>query len=99
VLIGGTASTLAMEDTGLAFRATKDHDVAVHIEALDATFGKTFWHFIDQLLAPEPRIQATGKIVAERRRFLDEILAEGDINPGALGLKGTPGLRPPNHDR
>jgi hypothetical protein len=52
-------------------------------------------YFIDQLLAPETRIQVAGKIVGGRRRFLDGILAEGDINPGALGLKGTLGLRPP----
>jgi len=35
VLIGGTAATLAMEEAGLAFRATKDLDVVLHIEALD----------------------------------------------------------------
>ena len=29
VLIGGTAATLAMEDAGLAFRATKDLDIPV----------------------------------------------------------------------
>ena len=32
VLIGGTAATLAMEDAGLEFRATKDLDVEVHPE-------------------------------------------------------------------
>ncbi|HEY5101420.1 MAG TPA: hypothetical protein VII70_01450 [Steroidobacteraceae bacterium] len=42
VLIGGTAATLAMEEAGLAFRATKDLDVVLHIEALDAKFGETF---------------------------------------------------------
>ena len=219
VLIGGTAATLAMEEAGLTFRATKDLDVVLHIEALDAKFGETFWRFIDtgryeirqasatgkpvyyrfqkpadqnypsmlelfcrapngfalapgahltpipvdeavaslsailldndyydfvisgrrevdglpwvgedrliplkavawldmkeraargepidardirkhandvlrlsQLLAPETRIQAAGKIVADLRRFLDGILAEGEINPGALGLQGT----------
>ncbi|MBI5910484.1 MAG: hypothetical protein HY848_11080 [Betaproteobacteria bacterium] len=30
VLIGGTAATLAMEDAGLVFRATKDLDVVLH---------------------------------------------------------------------
>jgi hypothetical protein len=219
VLIGGTAATLAMEGAGLAFRATKDLDVVLHIEALNAKFGETFWRFIDagkyeirqasaadkrvfyrfqkpedqnypamlelfcrapdgisltpgahltsipvdeavaslsailldndyydfvisgrrevdglpwvgedrliplkavawldmkaraargepvdardirkhandvlrlsQLLAPDTRIPAAGKIVADLRRFLDGILTEGEINPGALGLKGT----------
>lgn len=40
VLIGGTASNLAMEDAGLAFRATKDLDVVWHIEAFDALYGE-----------------------------------------------------------
>jgi hypothetical protein len=47
VLIGGTAATLAMEDAGLPFRATKDLDVVLHIEALDAAFGETFWRFVE----------------------------------------------------
>lgn len=219
VLIGGTAATLAMEEAGLAFRATKDLDVVLHIEALDASFGETFWRFIEagryeirqasatakrafyrfqkpqdrnypamlelfcrapdgfvpapgahltpipvdeaiaslsailldneyyefvisgrrevdglpwvgedrliplkavawldmqmraargepidardirkhandvlrlsQLLAPAARIQAPGKIAGDLSRFLDAIMAEGDINPGALGLRGT----------
>lgn len=45
VLIGGTAATLAMEDAGLAFRATKDLDIVLHIEALTPDFGVTFWSF------------------------------------------------------
>jgi hypothetical protein len=34
VLIGGTAATLAMEEAGLEFRATKDLDIVLYIEAL-----------------------------------------------------------------
>lgn len=30
VLIGGTAATLAMEEAGLDFRATKDLDIVLH---------------------------------------------------------------------
>ena len=33
LLIGGTAATLAMEEAGLEFRATKDLDIVLHIEA------------------------------------------------------------------
>lgn len=36
VLIGGVAATLAMEEAGLDFRATKDLDLVLIIEALDA---------------------------------------------------------------
>ena len=46
VLIGGTAATLAMEDAGLSFRATKDLDVVLIVEALDADFGRQIWQFV-----------------------------------------------------
>ncbi|SDE95915.1 hypothetical protein SAMN05444679_1452 [Variovorax sp. CF079] len=47
VLIGGTAATLTMEGAGLAFRATKDLDIALHVEALTPAFGEAFWKFVD----------------------------------------------------
>ena len=47
VLIGGTAATLAMEEAGLEFRATKDLDIVLHIEALRPTFGEAFWSFVE----------------------------------------------------
>jgi hypothetical protein len=47
VFIGGTAATLAMADAGLAFRATKDLDIVLHIEALTSEFGVTFWSFAE----------------------------------------------------
>jgi len=46
VLIGGTASTVAMEEAGLAFRATKDLDIVLSVEALDREFGDLFWKFV-----------------------------------------------------
>jgi len=48
VLIGGTAATLAMEAAGLEFRATKDLDIVLHIEALDPAFGEAFWSFVER---------------------------------------------------
>ena len=47
VLIGGTAATLAMEEAGLEFRATKDLDIVLHIEALSLSFGEVFWRFVE----------------------------------------------------
>jgi hypothetical protein len=47
VLIGGVASALAMEDAGDSFRATKDLDIVLVVEALDAGFVAHFWAFID----------------------------------------------------
>lgn len=46
VLIGGVASALAMDDAGESFRATKDLDIVLVIEALDASFVAHFWEFI-----------------------------------------------------
>lgn len=46
VLIGGTACSLIMDDVGLDFRATKDLDIVLCIEALDAQFVSAFWDFI-----------------------------------------------------
>ncbi len=48
VLIGGTACDLALTAAGLQFRATKDLDIVLCIEALDAAFARAFWDFIRQ---------------------------------------------------
>lgn len=46
VLIGGTACSILLEEAGLDFRATKDLDIVLCIEALDADFVRAFWEFI-----------------------------------------------------
>lgn len=46
VLIGGTACDLAMTEAGLSFRATKDLDIVLCVEALDVEFAKAFWAFV-----------------------------------------------------
>jgi hypothetical protein len=46
VLIGGTACDIAMTDAGLEFRVTKDLDIVLYIEALDAEFVRVFWEFV-----------------------------------------------------
>lgn len=48
VLIGGTACTVIMQEAGLDFRATKDLDIVLYVEALNANFVKAFWEFIDE---------------------------------------------------
>jgi hypothetical protein len=47
VLIGGAACEIVMEEVGLDFRATKDLDLVILVEALDAAFGARFWAFIE----------------------------------------------------
>lgn len=46
VLIGGAACTLAMEEVALEFRGTKDLDIVLCLEALDAAFVQAFWEFV-----------------------------------------------------
>jgi hypothetical protein len=47
VFIGGTACAILMDELGAPFRATNDLDIVLIIEALDASFGETFWKFIE----------------------------------------------------
>lgn len=46
VLIGGAACSLAMAEAGFGFRATKDLDIVLCVEALDSSFVAAFWDFI-----------------------------------------------------
>lgn len=46
VLIGGAACDLLMDEAGISFRATKDLDLVLCIEAIDEEFGRKFWDFI-----------------------------------------------------
>lgn len=48
VLIGGTACTVIMQEAGLDFRATKDLDIVLYVEALHENFVKAFWQFVDE---------------------------------------------------
>lgn len=45
-IIGGTACDLLMSDEGLDFRATKDIDLVLIIEAVTPEFAKRFWEYI-----------------------------------------------------
>lgn len=46
VIIGGTACDLLMTNAGLGFRATKDIDLVLIVEALDAKLIKRFWSYV-----------------------------------------------------
>jgi hypothetical protein len=47
-VIGGTAVFVAMDAAGLAFRVTKDIDIVLCIETIDASFVKGIWAFVDK---------------------------------------------------
>ena len=70
VLIGGTAATLAMEEAGLEFRATKDLDIVLHIEALNSAFGSVFWSFIEAGGYEVRQANDTGKPVFCKRSVM-----------------------------
>lgn len=47
-IIGGSACDILMNEEGLDFRGTKDIDLVLIIEAVDADFGRKFWNYIKQ---------------------------------------------------
>jgi hypothetical protein len=46
VLIGGTATVLALDAAGITARQTKDLDIVLSLEALTVDFEKAFWAFV-----------------------------------------------------
>ena len=46
VIIGGTACDILMEEAGFIARTTKDIDLILIVEALNAAFVEKFWEFI-----------------------------------------------------
>lgn len=79
-LIGGAACDLIMEEAGLEFRATKDLDIVLCVEALDASFVHAFWGFVR---AGQYQVQqsATGK-----SRYYRFLKPENDEFPFMLEL-------------
>lgn len=98
VLIGGTASTLAMEELGVDFRATKDLDIVLCIEALDKEFAQAFWEYV-KAGNYENRQKSTGKRLFYR--FYDpkdpsfpQMLELFSRVPDALGIADDAELTP-----
>jgi len=60
VLIGGAAVEVAMNAAALPFRVTRDLDVVLHVESLDAEFARVFWAFVTEG-GYEWRERSTGK--------------------------------------
>lgn len=65
VLIGGTACTVIMQEAGLDFRATKDLDIVLYVEALHENFVRAFWQFVEEGLY-ENKQQSTSKEIFYR---------------------------------
>jgi hypothetical protein len=99
VLIGGTASSLAIDELGgEPFRVTKDLDIVLHVEALDRAFVSAFWEFV-KLGGYETRQKGSEKHLFYRFHtpqdksypFMLELFARV---PDALDLGEDTGLTP-----
>lgn len=101
ILIGGTAATLVMADADLMFRATKDLDIVLHVEALTAEFGLAFWAFLreghyaslEQGGTEKPKYYRFTRPADERYPAMLELFsraADGLIMPPACALTPIP---------
>ena len=73
VVIGGTACSLLMGEAGETFRATRDIDMVLIAENLNAEFGVRFWEYV-KAAGYEQRQRNTG--TTEYFRFLKPKSAE-----------------------
>ena len=60
VLIGGAACDIVFQEANLPFRATKDLDMVLIIEALTPEFGRRFWNFV-KAGGYENKVKSNGK--------------------------------------
>jgi len=68
VVIGGTACDLLMSEAGTAFRATRDVDMVLIVEALNSEFGSRIWDYV-KMAGYEQRLKSTG--TPEYYRFVN----------------------------
>ena len=83
VLIGGVASWLTMDEAGQSFRATKDLDIVLVIEALKPDFVGAFWEFVR---AGGYAIRQVGEIDGKRPVFYRFQNPENEAYPAQLEL-------------
>ena len=77
VFIGGTACDILMNELGDSFRATKDLDIVLIIEALDYSFGEKFW-----------KLEIDKEIEVDIRMFI-EMIDQDRPDLKSLGIKGV----------
>jgi hypothetical protein len=98
VFIGGTACDILLEEAGFSFRATKDLDIVLIIEALDPSFGKIFWKFIEDG-GYKNREKGTGisqfyRFAQPRNRFFPKMIELFSKHPENISLMFETGLTP-----
>jgi len=97
-LIGGVACYLSMADAGLDFRATKDLDIVLCAEALDAEFAQRFWDFV-KAGEYEHQEKSTGdrqfyRFTKPSSKDYPVMLELFSRKPGAVMLEGDADLTP-----
>ncbi len=103
VFIGGTACDILMDELGAPFRATKDLDVVLIIEALDSSFGETFWRFIEDG-GYRHREKSTGenqfyRFTEPRDSSFPKMIELFSRKPDGIELKFDNGLTPIHIDK
>jgi len=98
VLIGGAACYLVMDEVGLDFRVTKDLDIVLCVETIDAEFAQKFWSFVHEG-EYEHLEKSTGKkqfyrFVKPKNRAFPFMLELFSRQPDGLILAGEPTLTP-----
>lgn len=93
VLIGGTAAHTVMGEADLEFRATKDLDIVLVVEALTKDFAEHFWAFIKEgkyercqrSETDKPRFYRFQKPADERFPVMVELFARQPDLPHPIG--------------
>lgn len=98
VLIGGAACDLAMDEAALPFRATKDLDIVLCVEALSGDFVGAFWEFAKNGHYKNQQ-KSTGKKLFYRFNDPENenfpwMLEFFSRKPDSLTLEGEPNLTP-----
>ena len=97
VLIGGGACDLLFGEAGQDFRATKDLDLVLLVEALTPEFGQVFWDFVKEG-GYENRQKSSGK--PQFYRFFKPAKGKGGKSPAAIAAaaKAAAGNSAPGTD-
>lgn len=77
-IIGGTACDLLMSEEGMDFRATKDIDLVLIVEAITPDFGRRFWQFVQEAGYEHSLIWVQPYETAEYRQHESDYLAYYD---------------------
>ena len=78
VLIGGAACDTIFSNNDISFRATKDLDVVLIVEAITPDFGNRFWDFISD---GGYKHQATASGKPQFFRFTDPVNTSFSTSP------------------